>query len=47
MDNVTKVLLAICGIGLASALVLNGRQTASVITAGGTAFSKSLTAAGA
>ena len=47
MDNVTKVLLAICTIGLVSALVMNGRQTANIVTAGGKAFSGSLTAAGA
>jgi hypothetical protein len=47
VDNITKVLLAVCAIGLASALVLNGRQTASIVTAGGNAFSNSLKAAGA
>lgn len=33
MDNVTKVLMGVVGIGMATTLVLPGRQTAKVISA--------------
>jgi hypothetical protein len=45
MDNITKVLLAIVTVGLVATLVVNGANTAKVVTAGGSAFSNSLTAA--
>jgi len=45
MDDITKVLLAIVSLGLAATLVVNGANTAKVVTAGGQAFSGSLTAA--
>jgi hypothetical protein len=42
MDNVTKVLTAIVGVAMITALVLPGRQTASVLAAGGTVFNNAL-----
>ena len=42
MDNVTKVLTAIVGVAMVTALVLPGRQTASVLTAAGGVFNNSL-----
>lgn len=45
MDNVTKVALAITTIALVATLVVNGTGTASVLRAGGSAFTNSLSAA--
>lgn len=45
MDNITKVLLAIVSVGLAATLVVNGTNTAKVISSAGSAFQGSLTAA--
>lgn len=45
MDNITKVLLAVTTVALVATLVVNGKGTATVINAGFTGFSKSLTAA--
>jgi hypothetical protein len=45
MDAVTKVALAIVTLGLVATLVVNGPNTAKVISSAGTAFSGSLTAA--
>ena len=42
MNTLTKVLVGIVTIGLVTALVLPGRQTAQVLTAGGSAFSNAL-----
>jgi hypothetical protein len=41
-NTITKVLVGIVAIGLVTALVLPGRQTASVLQAGGQAFSGAL-----
>ena len=43
MGDLTKVALAIVTLGLAATLVVNGPNTAKVITAGGNAFSGSIT----
>lgn len=45
MGDLTKVLLAIVSLGMLATVVVNGNNTAKVITAGGKAFSGSLTAA--
>ena len=45
MDDITKVMLAIVSVALVATLVVNGTQTAQVITATGSAFSSSLGAA--
>jgi len=45
MDNVTKVLLSITGVALVATLVVNGPNTAKVVTAGFGGFSNSLSAA--
>jgi hypothetical protein len=45
MDNITKVLLAITTIGLVATVVVNGTQSAQVVSSLGNAFSTSLTAA--
>ena len=45
MDNVTKVLLAIVGVGLVATLVVNGPNTAKVVGAASTGFTQSLSAA--
>lgn len=45
MDSVTRVALAVVTVALVATLVVNGANTAKVITAGGSAFSNSLTAA--
>ena len=46
MDNlsstVAKVLTAIVGVALVTTLVMNGHQTASVLSAAGTAFNGAL-----
>jgi hypothetical protein len=42
MDDITKVLLAIVGVAVIATLVVNGTQTAQVISATGTAFQGSL-----
>lgn len=42
MTTIEKVALGIVAIGLATTLLLPGRQTASVITASGNAFSGAL-----
>jgi hypothetical protein len=45
MDNLTKVALAIVGLGLAATLVVNGANTAKVISSASGGFSQSITAA--
>lgn len=45
MDDITKVLLAITGVALLATLVVNGTNSAKVISSVGSAFSGSLTAA--
>lgn len=45
MDNITKVMLSITTVALVATLVVNGRNTASVISSAGKAFSSSLSAA--
>jgi hypothetical protein len=45
MDNITKVLLAITSVALASVIVVNGVNSAKVVSAAGSAFSGSLSAA--
>jgi hypothetical protein len=45
VDNITKVLLAITTIGLVATVVVNGSQSAQVVSSLGNAFSTSLTAA--
>jgi hypothetical protein len=45
MTDVTKIFMGIILVGLAATLVVNGANTAKVVTAGGNAFSGSLTAA--
>lgn len=45
MDNITKIALAIVSLGLAATLVVNGSNTAKVVTSAGSAFSNSITAA--
>lgn len=45
MDNVTKVALAIVTVALVAVLVVNGKNTASVVTSATTGFANSLTAA--
>jgi hypothetical protein len=42
MTTVEKVAMGIVGIALATTLILPGRQTAAVITAGGNVFSNAL-----
>jgi hypothetical protein len=44
-NSVTKIAVAIVGIGMVTALVLPGRQTAQVLTAAGNVFSGSLNTA--
>jgi hypothetical protein len=44
-SGIVTVLLAITGVALAATLVVNGANTAKVVTAGTTGFSNSLTAA--
>jgi hypothetical protein len=41
-NNVAKVLTALIGVALVTTLVMNGHQTASVLTAGGKAFNSAL-----
>jgi len=45
MDNLTKVALAIVSLGLAATLVVNGSNTAKVISSAAGGFSQSITAA--
>jgi Flp pilus assembly pilin Flp len=45
MDSVTKVLLAIVTVALVATVVVNGPNSAKVVTAAGGAFTNSLTAA--
>jgi hypothetical protein len=45
MNSFTKVALAITTIGLIAVLVTNGANTAKVVSAAGSAFSGSLSAA--
>jgi hypothetical protein len=45
MDDITKVLLAITTVALVATVVVNGSQSASVISSLGNAYSGSLTAA--
>jgi hypothetical protein len=42
MSTVEKIAMGIVGIALATTLILPGRQTASVIRAGGDVFSNAL-----
>lgn len=41
-SNITKIAVAIVGVAMVTALVLPGRQTAQVLTAGGKVFSGAL-----
>ena len=45
MDNITKVLLSITTVALVATLVVNGANTAKVVSAATTGFSGSLSAA--
>ena len=45
MDNITKVLLAVTTVALVSVIVVNGVNSAKVVTALGSAYSGSLAAA--
>lgn len=45
MDSITKVLLAITTVGLVATIVVNGANSAKVISAGLGGFSSSLSAA--
>jgi hypothetical protein len=45
MDSITKIALAITTVALVGVIVVNGTQTAKVITAGTGGFANSLTAA--
>jgi len=45
VDSVTKVALAIVTLGLVATLVVNGPNTAKVITAGTSGFANSISAA--
>jgi hypothetical protein len=44
-SNITKIAVAIVGVGMITALVLPGRQTAQVLTAGGNVLSGALNTA--
>jgi hypothetical protein len=45
MDDITKVLLAIVSVALVATLVVNGANTAKVVSAASGGFSNSLSAA--
>ena len=45
MDNITKVLLSITTVALVATVVVNGTNSAKVISAGTSGFSSSLSAA--
>jgi hypothetical protein len=45
VDSVTKVLLAIVTVALVATVVVNGANSAKVVSAAGGAFTNSLTAA--
>jgi hypothetical protein len=45
MDNITKIALAIVSLGLIATLVVNGSNTAKVISSASSGFSNSITAA--
>ncbi len=45
MDNVTKIALAITTVALVATLVVNGSNSAKLVSSVGSAFSQSLTAA--
>lgn len=45
MDNITKVMLAITTVALVATVVVNGSNSAKVISSAGSAFSGSLSAA--
>lgn len=45
MDNVTKVLLAIVTVALVATVVVNGTNSAKVVSAAGGSFTNALTAA--
>jgi hypothetical protein len=45
MDNITKVLLSVTTVALVATLVVNGANTAKVVSAAGGAFTNSLSAA--
>lgn len=42
MSTIQKIALAIVGVGAITALTMNGRQSAAVLTAGGNVFSNAL-----
>jgi hypothetical protein len=45
MDNITKVLLSVTTVALVATVVVNGANSAKVVSAAGGAFSNSLSAA--
>jgi len=45
MDNITKVALAITTVALVAVIVVNGTNSAKLVTAGTTGFANSLSAA--
>ena len=45
MDNITKVLLSITTVALVATVVVNGANSAKVVSSAGSAFSSSLSAA--
>ena len=45
MDNITKVLLSITTVALVATVVVNGTNSAKVVSAAGSAFSGSLSSA--
>jgi PRD1 phage membrane DNA delivery len=45
MDNITKVLLSITTVALVATVVVNGTNTAKVVSAASSGFSNSLAAA--
>jgi hypothetical protein len=45
VDNITKVLLAVVTVALVATVVVNGANSAKVVSAAGGAFTNSLTAA--
>lgn len=45
MDNITKILLAVTTVALVATVVVNGANSAKVISSVGSAYSSSLSAA--
>ena len=45
MDSITKIALAIVSLGLVATLVVNGPNTAKVVTSGTTGFTNALSGA--